>query len=180
MEKEFINEIIDKILNSPVINQAEIPDIDLYMDQVTTLVEDKLASTKRTDEDKLMTKTMINNYTKAGLIPAPVKKKYTKEHILRLIMIYYLKPILSMNDINKTFANIEDNKEIYDKFVDLQNREMKQLATSREEIINELTKNAKDDKQAWVMSVLFLGVAANYYKIMAEEIIDRYLTEDNK
>lgn len=181
MEKEFINDVIDKILNSPIVEQAEIPDIDLYMDQVTTLVEDKLGTTKRNAQDKLLTKTMVNNYTKAGLIPAPVKKKYSKEHLLRLIMIYHLKSVLSINDINTTFLNINNDKEIYDKFVNIQNCELKQLAKSREEVINTLIKNAKDDKEACVLSILFLGLAANYYKEMAEEIIDKYLTEaDNK
>lgn len=99
---------IDDLLNSinsgfdeiSFIKPEEIPDIDLYMDQVTTFMDSHLKNTARNiSEEKLMTKTMINNYAKSDVIPAPVKKKYSKDHILLLIMVYYLKSILQINDI---------------------------------------------------------------------------------
>lgn len=60
----------------------DIPNIDLYMDQVTTLFENKLHPLKRNEEDKIMTKTMINNYAKAKIFPPVKSKKYTKEQII--------------------------------------------------------------------------------------------------
>lgn len=78
----------------------DIPNIDLYMDQVTTLMEEHLRqSTRYPDQDKILTKTMINNYAKNNLLPPPVKKKYSKEHVLVLIFIYYYKGLLSISDI---------------------------------------------------------------------------------
>ena len=78
----------------------DIPNIDLYMDQVTTLMEEHLRqSTRYPDQDKILTKTMINNYAKNDLLPPPVKKKYSKEHVLVLIFIYYYKGLLSISDI---------------------------------------------------------------------------------
>lgn len=78
----------------------DIPNIDLYMDQVTTLMEENLRqSTRYPDQDKILTKTMINNYAKNDLLPPPVKKKYSKEHVLVLIFIYYYKGLLSISDI---------------------------------------------------------------------------------
>ena len=83
------------------INAEDIPNIDLYMDQVTTFMDKRLRkSTRDPNEDKILTKTMINNYAKNNLLPPPVKKKYSKEHILVLIFIYYFKGILSINDID--------------------------------------------------------------------------------
>ncbi len=76
-----------------------LPNIDLYMDQVTTFMEENLKGSKRYPEDKILTKTMINNYAKNNLLPPPEKKKYNKDHLLLLIFIYYYKNFLSINDI---------------------------------------------------------------------------------
>ena len=87
-------------LNSQThVQPEEIPNIDLYMDQVTTFMEEHLKNTRRYEEDKVLTKTMINNYAKNNLLPPPVKKKYSKEHMILLIFIYYFKNFLSINDI---------------------------------------------------------------------------------
>lgn len=97
------NDILKSILESldhvDYIRPEEIPNIALYMDQVTTFMDEQLASTKRYSDDKILTKTMINNYTKNHLLPPPVKKKYSREHVLILIFIYYFKSILSIRDI---------------------------------------------------------------------------------
>ena len=90
------------------VQPEEIPNIDLYMDQVTTFMEDNLASTKRHDDDKILTKTMINNYAKNKLLPPPEKKRYSREHLLMLIFIYYFKNILSISDIQTLLGPITD------------------------------------------------------------------------
>ncbi len=85
-----------------------LPDIDLYMDQVTTFMDSHLQSTKRYPEDKILTKTMINNYAKNNLLPPPSKKKYSKDHLLLLTFIYYLKNMLSINDIQSLLNPVKD------------------------------------------------------------------------
>ena len=90
------------------VQPEEIPNIDLYMDQVTTFMEDNLASTKRHDDDKILTKTMINNYAKNKLLPPPEKKRYSREHLLMLIFIYYFKNILSISDIQTLLGPITE------------------------------------------------------------------------
>ena len=97
--KDMLNSILSSISRIEYVRPGSIPNIDLYMDQVTTFMEEQLASTKRHEEDKILTKTMINNYAKNNLLPPPVKKKYSKEHVLALIFIYYFKNILSIKDI---------------------------------------------------------------------------------
>ena len=90
------------------IRPEEIPNIDLYMDQVTTFMDEHLFSTKRYSEDKILTKTMINNYSKNNLLPPSVKKKYSKEHVLLLILIYYFKSILSIKDIETILTPLRE------------------------------------------------------------------------
>ena len=75
--KDILNSILSSISRIDYIKPEEIPGIDLYMDQVTTFMEEHLRSSKRHSEDKILTKTMINNYAKNDLLPPPVKKKYS-------------------------------------------------------------------------------------------------------
>ena len=97
--QDILNSILSSLEKIDYIKPKEIPNIDLYMDQVTTFMEEHLQASKRYPEDKILTKTMINNYAKNRLIPSPEKKKYSKEHMLLLIYIYYYKGILSIGDI---------------------------------------------------------------------------------
>lgn len=78
-----------------------MPDLDLYMDQITTLFADKTQ-----EPDGLLTKTMINNYSKDGLIKPIKGKKYSKEHILQMLLIYRLKQTLSIQQIKGVMQNL--------------------------------------------------------------------------
>lgn len=99
---DLLNSILASLDRIKYIKPEDIPGIDLYMDQVTTFMDNGLRSSVRyPGEDKILTKTMINNYAKNDLLPPPVKKKYSKEHVLLLIFIYYYKGILSIGDIQK-------------------------------------------------------------------------------
>ena len=93
-----------KIIKHKLPYWDELPEIDLYMDQVTTLLNSKFSDFKRDEEDKLLTKTMINNYTKFKLLPPPEKKKYSRDHIVALAMIYFMKNVISINDIGTITA----------------------------------------------------------------------------
>ena len=135
--KKAILDLLDKLNTIEYINPESIPNIDLYMDQVTSFFDGQLEMSKRKEDDKLLTKTMINNYTKNDLLPPPVKKKYSKEHMLSLIFIFYLKNILSINDIhtvlqpltekyfgNKSGFNMED---IYKEIFEMEKAESKKI-----------------------------------------------------
>lgn len=105
----ILNSILESLSRIDYIHPEDIPNIDLYMDQVTTFMDTQLASTKRYEDDKILTKTMINNYAKNNLLPPPVKKKYSKDHLLLLIFIYYFKSILSIKDIETLLKPITDS-----------------------------------------------------------------------
>ncbi len=106
--EDMINSILSSISQIEHIKPEDIPNIELYMDQVTTFMDSQLASSKRFPEDKILTKTMINNYAKNHLLPSPNKKKYSKEHLLMLIFIYYFKSILSITDIQSLLNPITE------------------------------------------------------------------------
>ncbi len=107
--KDLLNSIMESFDRVSYVESSEIPNIDLYMDQVTTFMEKNFRKvTRYPEEDKVMTKTMINNYAKNNLLPPPLKKKYSKEHILILIFIYYYKGILSISDIQALLGPVTE------------------------------------------------------------------------
>ena len=97
--RKSLNLILKQFSELDYVHPEDIPNIDLYVDQVTTFIESQLSSLKRDEDEKILTKTMINNYTKNHVLPSPDKKKYSKDHVLTLILIYYLKSFLSIKDI---------------------------------------------------------------------------------
>lgn len=127
---ERIREILQSIQKIDYVDPGDIPNIDLYMDQVTTFMDQHLAASKRFEDDKILTKTMINNYTKNNLLPPPEKKKYSKEHMLLLTFIYYFKNFLSISDIQSILGPLSQRffgeqqditlEQIYDQVFDTQ------------------------------------------------------------
>lgn len=116
---DMMNSIIKSVSRIDYIKPEDIPGIDLYMDQVTTFMESQLASSKRYPDDKVLTKTMINNYAKNNLLPSPEKKRYSREHLLLLIFIYYFKSILSISDIQTLLNPITEKYFKSDSDMDL-------------------------------------------------------------
>lgn len=140
-----VEQLLEKVLESfseiDYIRTGDVPGIDLYMDQVTTFMDSKLKNTTRKpDEDKILTKTMINNYAKSDLLPPPVRKKYTKEHLLVMTFIYYFKSVMSIGDIEVILNPITERyfgksdmcmKDIYSEVLKL---EIPQLAKLEDDL----------------------------------------------
>ncbi|MBD5134781.1 MAG: DUF1836 domain-containing protein [Lachnospiraceae bacterium] len=136
--------IIDEVINSlELINADDIPAIDLYMDQVTTFMEKHLKGSKRYESDKILTKTMINNYAKNNLIPSPEKKRYSKEHVLMLVFIYYFKNIMSINDIKTLLNPISDKYFHQDSGMKLEDI-YKEVCTIEKDELVKLKSDLKD------------------------------------
>ena len=139
---EFLNNILRDLQDSKHIPLEDLPNIDLYMDQLTTFMDNRLASTKRYSEDKVLTKTMINNYAKNKILPSPNKKQYTTEHLITLLFIYYFKSFLSITDIQKLLEPIEEKyfdqdkinlKHIYSEVFSMEDEALKKLRADVEE-----------------------------------------------
>ena len=180
--EDFVKNILEEV---KAFNIDDIPNIDLYMDQVTTYLNDKFVATKRRDDDKLMTKTMINNYAKSRLLPSPDKKKYTKDHIITLIMIFFFKNVLSMNDVTKLLSPMLDtyfhNEEIpledivnhflkFAKECDLSESIIKEVNNSSK-IFEEMDVKDKDYLQT-VGLITMLSYDTFVRKILIEKLID--------
>ena len=136
-----INKILEKLINNMnLISPDDIPNISLYMDQVTTFMDNHLYSVKRFEDDKALTKTMINNYAKNDLLPSPEKKKYTKDHVLLLTFIYYFKSVLSISDIKKLLQPISDKFFLTDDGASLED-----IYTEVESYMSSITETVKED-----------------------------------
>ena len=108
MNREELDKILSDALNESELVSADIPMIDLYVDQILNLVNEKLLEGSERYHERQLTKTMINNYAKNDLLPSPHKKKYSKEHLLLLTFIYYFKNIMSMKDIETLLLPIKE------------------------------------------------------------------------
>ncbi|HOO27411.1 MAG TPA: DUF1836 domain-containing protein [Lachnospiraceae bacterium] len=187
--EKIIKETAGEVGKIEYINSSKIPGIDLYMDQVTTFMEEHLSPSKRYDDDKILTKTMINNYAKNELIPPPVKKKYNKEHILLLTFIYYFKNLLSINDIQKLLSPLVDkfyqNKEsdisltdLYDEIFKMcdEKREILQESVARNLQTAESTfENAAEEDRDYLQLFAFIGILSQdaYAKLLIiEKLLD--------
>ena len=194
MEKETLMQMIEELKLDEKIEQDAIPNLDLYMDQVITLFEDKLTHTKRYNEDKLLTKTMINNYIKDKVLIPAVKKKYTKEHILLMILLYDLKQILAIGDIKNLFGIlIKDGEvsnevllsEIYQIIMELKLEEasafQKEISHIEESIYAKMEgvslEDTDEEKIMSMLQVILLTEKANYYKRLAEKIVDEKIVD---
>lgn len=96
----------------------ELPDFELYMDQVLSLTGRYLEGMPNLEDSKL-TASMINNYVKVKIIPAPQGKRYSRRHVAYLLLLCILKPVLPIAAIQKLFAGTQngmDDKVFYERF----------------------------------------------------------------
>lgn len=102
-----LDEAIDAVFSDRDILPTDVPQLDLYMDQILSLFEQGLGDGKRHPSDKLLTKTMVNNYVKEGLMTPVRGKKYTRQQIMQLLCVYHLKQTLRLSDV-KALTGRED------------------------------------------------------------------------
>ncbi len=147
----------------------ELPEIDLYMDQVIALMEKYLSFHKTEDDTKIITNSMINNYVKLGIMPAPVKKKYSREHIAYLIIICSLKqalPISNIKDLIEIRVKRTSIEETLNFFSDLYDSVFNTvLAIGKKYSL----KNSSDD-ELFSDTALFMAIGSNASKYIASQI----------
>ena len=194
MNETSIDEIIKKLALTERVEEKDIPEIDLYMDQVIQIFEQKLSNSKRKDSDKVLTKTMINNYAKAKLLMSIKNKKYSKEHLLLMSMIYDLKGSLSISDIKDLFDNIvkkyDEDKEydlrsLYKLYLDINNSNYEELLENIYKQIDCVKGIIADSEEfnEYEETLLFICSMvsmSNMYRRVAEAMIDEYFAEGDK
>lgn len=186
--RQLLNEMLKSFSALDYVHPEDIPNIDLYVDQVTTFIDSQLESAKRNPEDKTLTKTMINNYTKNHVLPSPDKKKYSRDHILTLIFIYYLKSFLSIKDIQDILNPITERYfgadsdlsffDVYSEIVSLESTEARALIKdmiTKYNTSREIFSEAPEDDQEVLQNFTFICMLSfDVYikKMMIEEFID--------
>lgn len=181
----MLTSIMESLDRIQYIKAGDIPNIDLYMDQVTTFMERKLRKTTRHQaEDKILTKTMINNYTKNNLLPPPERKKYTKDHILLLIFIYYYKGILSIQDIQTLLEPLKENFFQTEKEMDLSAiyqevfaLEKEQIKVLKEDIADKFEKSQNTFNDAAAKDQEFLRLFSFICMLSYDVYVKRLLIE---
>lgn len=181
MKNKELDTICNKIANQKELTSDKIPDLDLYMDQILTLFDVHLSDDKRYPDDKLLTKTMINNYSKAGIISKVKGKKYTKEQLLQMLFIYNLKNSLSIQEIKEVLAPVYDNEDsivdLYDQFIEIKNNQKKNLPTIMDKEFNNLDLDINNDNDRLMMIMTLTSLNSSINKVI-ENIIDDYYKKD--
>lgn len=199
LKKEFLLEgMLKAIEEFTYLKTEDIPDIHLYMDQVTTLMDERLKTTSRKpSEDKVLTKTMINNYAKNNLLPSPEKKKYSKDHILILIFIYYYKGFLTIADIQALLKPLTEQffgeqgsvglAEIYEQILEVQKAQLEEIKVDIERKVNQasemftqiegITEEQEEFLQLFSF-ISFMGSDVYFKKLMIERIMDERFKDE--
>lgn len=195
--EDLLNSILASLDRVDYIKPSEIPNIDLYMDQVTTFMDNRLRATVRyPDEDKILTKTMINNYAKNDLLPPPVKKKYSREHVLLLIFIYYYKGILSIGDIQTLLKPITEQffhngqefnlESVYEEVFSMEKAEidgLKEDVVQKFRIAEGTFADAPEESRDFLQKFAFIcQLSYDVYvkKLIIEKMLDGMTEKENK
>lgn len=183
---ETTKDILNKLSLKNNISLQEMPDIDLYMDQVIQLFDHTFKTTKRNEGEKVLTKTMINNYAKGKLFIPIKNKKYSKKHLILISLVYQLKGSLSINDIKSTLGVINDkltNEDIelekfYKSFLSIQQRNAtdfeQEFQKRANDAYSEVAKMEESDRDHLEKILLILSLVniSNSYRKAAELLID--------
>ena len=196
MIQNLLSELSQLIDCSKDIKLDDVPEYHLYISQLEEFLDKKLGKTNSKDEErKVISKTMIQNYIKDGLLMPPEGKSYNRSHIILLILIYSLKPILSIRDIQKLFSPILPNidekglieiDDIYENYLALKDASVQELKSKLELLANRIEeqlflKNAITNDLHKFKLMLFistLATEANLQKLIAEFLIDKYFVNE--
>ncbi len=188
---ENIQQIIEKLGLDVGLALDEIPQIDLYMDQVIQLFENKFNETKRYEDDKVLTKTMINNYAKGKLIFPIQNKKYSKKHLILMSLIYQLKGALSINDIKVTLQAINQKiikeemelESFYSSYLHLTRQNVEDFKADISERVKDVNEEITEDEKGnsadleQVLMISSLVHMSNLYRKVAEKLVDDMTVE---
>ncbi|MFC4711501.1 DUF1836 domain-containing protein [Planococcus dechangensis] len=184
---ENIDKLISQLALDSQIHTNDIPKIDLYVDQVIQLFETSFQDTKRFSDDKILTKTMINNYAKGKLFYPVQQKKYTPEHIMLISLIYQMKSTLSINDVKKVLEQVNDKAQsreldlsaFYETYLTLQqdNHAAFREELERQAIAVEGAHGEWDGELSRVLFIASLVHKSNLYRRTAEKLADELVRE---
>ncbi len=172
--KDSITQWDNKIRTYSLPEWEQLPSIELYMDQVLSLLEQYLSIYyEMNDNQKFITASMINNYVKLNIIPAPSKKKYSREHLAYLLIVCTLKQTLDMATIKKILPGNNSNeniKDIYTSFVKNQKKSYAYLTENVNKVATPILELEGDNLERMNDIILQVASSANAFKILTERI----------
>lgn len=189
-----LQDLVSTLHLENIITREDIPAIDLYMDQVTQLFERTYEKGKRHDTDKVLTKTMINNYAKGKLLFPIKNKRYTKEHIMLIQFIYQLKGALSINDVRTTLYELNNLVEageinlddLYDRYTTLTGAQVEEFKASIDalsEEVEQAKQELNDEGTGYIEQLLMIVSLVHYsnmYRKLAEQLVESLYGEQVK
>ncbi|MFR7592290.1 MAG: DUF1836 domain-containing protein [Longibaculum sp.] len=182
MNNDTFQKILTDVENTSHLQSKDIPALDLYMDQIMTLFDVNLADNKRHEDDKLLTKTMINNYSKEGLLKPIKGKKYSKDHILQMLLIYSLKNTISIQEIKKVLQPYHEQTEkiepLYNEFLSTQKELAQLVTTSLEQFVDSKKIDLENPDQLNILLLLICSLS-NQYKMIAEKMLDTFYPDED-
>ena len=179
MNREELNNVVKDAINDAELESAQIPAIDLYVDQILNLINERLQDGSERYYDRQLTKTMINNYSKEGLI-TPVKgKKYDKEQILQMLTIYTLKSTLSINEIKRLLQGMYATEgfdsdaltALYDRHLQIKEGDREYACDTIDGIIERNSLDIADDLD-YISLVCAIAAFSSHMKNIAQAMID--------
>ena len=184
MNYKMLDNILSDAVNDAELCCDDIPGISLYLDQIIHLISDKSHEGSPRFYGRTLTKTMVNNYSKAGLITPVNGKKYTKEQIVQMLMINSLKNTFSISQIKgamDTFYSTEDGDSealmiLYDKYVELRRKAKVTCPESVKEMIEVNGFEIENDID-YLCAVLGVVAMADYFHSIATAMLEIMLPE---
>lgn len=179
MDVQEMEALIRDAVNDADLRADEIPSIDLYVDQITSLTSDKLKEGSERYHDRVLTKTMINNYSKDGLI-SPIKgKKYSKEQILQMLLVYSMKNTLSIGEIKRILQNVYGLssfdgamlEEVWGRFLSIKELEREQACTLFERFLEQTALDPANDAD-FLTLLLGLSAMSAYIKSAVQALLE--------
>lgn len=187
MTQKELEALIAVAVRDADLANADIPAIDLYLDQILSLVADKNAVASPRYRERALTKTMINNYSKDGLISPITGKKYTHEHIIEMLLVYALKNTLSIGEIKRVLMGARgdcgftgrDLSDAYDRFLAVKENNRVRAGETVKALLAEDGLDVCDDHDFLVALLDILSLSA-YLKTVAQEMLEARYTDPDR
>lgn len=187
MKEQELQALVAAAISDADLTGKEIPAIDLYLDQILSLVAEKNKAASPRYRERALTKTMVNNYSKDGLISPITGKKYSYEHIVEILLVYGMKNSLSIGEIKRVLFGVREDcgfdgevlSRCYDRFLALKDKNRQRVGSLVESVLAEDGLDPQSDEELFLAVLDMLSLSA-YLKAVAQEILEARYTDPDE
>ena len=178
MTEKDLHALIAAAVGDVDLREEEIPAIDLYLDQILSLISEKNAESTSCYQGRSLTKTMVNNYSKDGLISPIEGKKYSKAHIVEMLLVYGMKSSLSIDEIKRTLTGVReecgfsraDLVEAYRRYLALKEQNRQRVGETVGQMLDD-AKLSVDNEQDYFLTILGVLSLSSYLREIGRELL---------